>query len=112
MANWEYRTLLYGSPQAPPEALRRWQYWIWPWAFAKRRWVICPTRAEMQIRQVGDSEKARFIGKILQAMRLLETALKELDAEGWELVSTSFSGIFNLYGTAVLRRLATKDQQA
>jgi len=43
-------------------------------------------------------------------MRLLETALKELDAEGWELVSTSFSGVFAFYGTAVLRRPAAGQQ--
>jgi len=40
-------------------------------------------------------------------MRLLETALEELDVEGWELVSTSFSGTLAFYGTAVLRRPAT-----
>jgi hypothetical protein len=92
MAKWQYMTLMYGTPDK-----------------RGRRWVITPPDAATEGKQVGQAEKGRFMGKIWQAMRLLETALEELDADGWELVSTSFSGIFNLYGTAVLRRSKSKD---
>ena len=112
MAQWEYRSLMYGTAQVPLETVRRWQYWMWPWAFAMRRWVVTASTADGQFRTVGKSEKSRFFGRIWQAMCLLETALKELDDEGWELVSTSFSGIWALYGTAVVRRPITKDQQS
>ncbi len=87
MAKWQYITLLYGTADKHG-----------------RRWVITASDPTSESKQVGQAEKGRFIGRIWQAMRLLETALEELDAEGWELVSASFSGIFTLYGTAVLRR--------
>ena len=101
MAKWEYCTLLYGSPYRPRGDPGR----------GMRQWVINATSCDVQSRRVGESGKPRFIGRIWQAMRLLETALKELDGEGWELVSTSFSGIFSFYGTAVLRRPIANDQQ-
>ena len=93
MAQWEYRTLLYGTPER-----------------GMRRWVITASRADTASKAVGESERSSFIGRIWQALRLLETALKELDGEGWEFVSTSFSGMFTLYGVAVLRRRIDKDQ--
>lgn len=95
MARWEYITLIYGTGD--------WQ---------GRRWVITAPDATTQSKQVGQSERGRLAGRIWQANRLLESALKELDAEDWELVSTSFSGIFNFYGTAVLRRPAVKQGDA
>jgi hypothetical protein len=93
MAKWEYITLVYGTADK-----------------SGRRWVITVSDITSESKQVGQAERGRFLGRIWQAMRLLETALKELDADGWELVSTSFSGIFSFYGTAVLRRPVTKDQ--
>lgn len=89
MATWEYITLIYGTADK-----------------RGRRWTVIPPDAKTEGRQVGRAEKGRFIGRVWQGMRLLETALKELDAEGWELVTTSFSGTFGFYGTAVLRRPA------
>jgi len=86
MAKWQYMTLIYGTADKQG-----------------RRWMITPANGVAEGKQVGENEKSRFIGRICQALRLLETALTELDAEGWELVSTSCSGIWNFYGTAVLR---------
>lgn len=90
MAQWEYRTLIYGT------------------ANPLRRWVITAPDAKTASQQVGDAEKGRFVGRIWQGMRLLESALRELDADGWELVSASFSGILSFYGCAVLRRPVAK----
>ena len=90
MARWEYRTLIYGT------------------AKPLRRWVITASDAKTPCQQVGDAEKGRFVGRIWQAQHLLETALRELDADGWELVSVSFSGILSFYGCAVLKRRAVK----
>jgi hypothetical protein len=48
-----------------------------------------------------------LIGGIHQQMRQLEQALKELDQEGWELVSASiWMTFFTRHGVAVLRRPA------
>lgn len=88
MAKWQYMTLIYGTETRQHG----------------RRWVITAPDITAESKQVGQSEKGRFMGRLWQALRLLETALEELDADGWELVSTSFSGLFNLYGTAVVRR--------
>ena len=45
-------------------------------------------------------------------MRLLETALKAMDAEGWELVSYTYSStLFYLNGTAILRRPANEGKE-
>lgn len=87
MKTYEYLTLIYGTADRHG-----------------RRWVITAKDARTLSRQVGRAEPGRFVGRIWQAMRLLETALEELDADGWELVATSFSGLFNFYGTTVLRR--------
>lgn len=95
MARWEYITLIY--PTADKHG---------------RRWVVTAPDVASESKQVGKAEKGRLAGRIWQALRLLETALQELDAEGWELVSTSFSGIFTFYGTAVLRRPAAQDNHA
>lgn len=92
MAKWQYMTLVYGANSIKHG----------------RRWVIVAHDAISESKQVGQAEKGRFIGQIWQAMRLLETALEELDADGWELVSASFSGTFGFYGTAVLRRQRTE----
>lgn len=89
MAKWQYMTLIYGTADKHG-----------------RRWVITAPDNKSESRQVGKAEKGRFIGRIWQAMKLLETALEELDADGWELVSTSFSGTIGFYGTAVLRKPA------
>ena len=69
-----------------------------------RRWVATAPDPQTSGRQVGQAEKGRFVGRVWQAMRLLETALRELDAEGWELVSASLSGALSLYGCAVVRK--------
>ena len=87
MGKWEYITLRYvlHDPRGA-------------------RWVITPADPDAETKQVGKAEKRRFAGRIMQGLRLLEIALEELDADGWELVSASFDGIMNLYGTAFLRR--------
>ena len=92
MAQWEYTAIVMGAPDKKG-----------------RKWVIASPDPKIVVgKQVGEAEKPRFIGKIWQGARLLESALKEMDAEGWELVSHSFSGILAFYGTAVLRRPAGK----
>ncbi len=97
MAQWEYTTIIMGTPDKKG-----------------RRWVITPIAIEpdkMPGEQVGEAEKPRFFGKLWQGLHLLESALKEMDAEGWELVSHSFSGTLAFYGTAVLRRPASKVEE-
>lgn len=93
MPRWNYRTLIY-------EAAER----------GVRRWVITAPTAQSTSQQVGDSEKGRLAGRVWQGLRLLETALRELDADGWELVSVSFSGILSFYGCAVLKRPAAMSE--
>ena len=88
MAQWEYRTLMYGT------------------ADPLRRWVITAPDVLTRGQQVGGAEKGRFICRIWQGLHLLESALQELDADGWELVSVSFSGVLSFYGCAVLKRRA------
>ena len=91
MAQWEYRSLMYGT------------------ADPLRRWVITAPDAKTACQQVGEAEKGRFVGRIWQGLHLLETALRELDADGWELVSVSFSGLlFSFYGCAILKRPVAK----
>ncbi len=93
MAQWEYTTIGMGTPDKKG-----------------RKWVITSPDAETVGTQVGDSEKPRFIARFWQGMRLFKTALKEMDADGWELVSYTYSStLFYLNGTAILRRPATKD---
>ena len=95
MAQWEYTTLIMGTPDNKG-----------------RKWVMTSPDPKIAGRQVGEAEKPRFLGKMWQGVRLLESALKEMDAEGWELVSHSFSGlIVAFYGTAVLRRPASKVEE-
>lgn len=90
MARWEFITIVMGTPDQEG-----------------RRWVTASTDPAVPSRQVGEAKKPRFSGRIWQALELLETALEEMDKDGWELVSHSFSGlIFGFYGTAVLRRPA------
>ena len=90
MANWEYRTLMY-LPHGTKGVGCGWS--------VVGEWGEDPKR-------VGDTAKPRFIGKVWQAAKLLETALVELDLDGWELVSTSYSGVIGFYGLAVVRRAA------
>lgn len=96
MVTWEYRTLIYGTPAAAPGSFGRFRG-VRHWAFA------APTHDAASV-VVGESEQARFVGKLWQANRLLESALAQLDREGWELVSASFSGLIGLYGTAIVKR--------
>ena len=93
MAKWEYTTILMGTPDKNG-----------------RRWVTTSPDPKIPGQQVGEAEKRRIIGSLWQGLRLLETALKEMDADGWELVSHSFygPGFGGLTGTAVLRRPASK----
>ena len=85
MAQWEYTTIVMGTPDKK-----------------ERKWVIASPDPKIVVgKQVGEAEKPCFIGKLWQGLRLLETALKEMDAEGWELVSHSV-GLGN--GNAILRR--------
>ena len=92
MANWEYRTLMYLPHGSKGVGCG---------------WSIVESHPSPDMKRVGDSEKPRFLGKIWQAAKLLETALVELDLDGWELVSTSYSGTIAFYGLAVVRRAAT-----
>ncbi len=91
MANWEYKTLVYGIEGKV--------------FYSNRFWVDVSTSLDEPGNRYGPTERSRLIGKIFQAMKQLEEALKQLDEEGWELVSTSFStGIFSFHGMAVLRK--------
>ena len=94
MARYEYCTLFYSKPK--PKMCS---------------WVITAKDAETPCQPVGELAKPRFSGRIWQALHQLETALRELDDDGWELVSTSFSGIYTFYGTAVLKRPAQKGKR-
>ena len=91
MAQYEYTTLVMGTSSDKG-----------------RRWVITSPDPKIPSKQVGEAEKARVLGGLWQGAHLLETALKEMDAEGWELVSHSFSGYLAFYGSAVLRRPASR----
>ena len=92
MAKWEYMTICMGTPDNKG-----------------RRWITTSPDLKTPGKQVGEAQKPRFIGRLWQGVWLLETALKELDADGWELVSHSFSGlVLGFYGTAVLKRPANR----
>ena len=93
MATWEYRTLYFVRHQKKGMC----------------GWVIV-TREFVDPERVGDTEKRRF-SMFWQAAALLETALAELDLDGWELVSTSYGGFFGFYGLAVVRRSVTGNPQ-
>ena len=90
MATWEYRTLMFMLHQKKGTC----------------GWAIVEGDPSPDLERVGDSEKRRF-WKMWQAAKLLETALVELDLDGWELVSTSYSGFWGFYGFAVVRRSVT-----
>ena len=90
MSTWEYRTLMFISHQKK-----------------ECGWGVVKNDPSPDLERVGDSEKRRFIGKVWQAAKLLETALVELDLDGWELVSTSYSGTIGFYGLAIVRRSVT-----
>lgn len=88
MQRWEYTAIMMGTPDNQG-----------------RRWVTVSPDPKAPAQQVGEAEKPRYIGRLWQGVRLLESAVKEMDAEGWELVSHSFSGnVVGFYGTAILRR--------
>jgi hypothetical protein len=86
MSRWEYKTLLYSLEG---------RYW-----YSLRFWVDPTGKA------YGPRERATLIGGLVRQMRQLEEALKELDQEGWELVSVSTWMAFpaTRHGCAVLRR--------
>lgn len=60
MAQWEYRTLIYGTATALPGkgSFRGF-----------RRWVITAPTLTSPSEQVGEAEPDRFVGRIWQAMR-------------------------------------------
>jgi hypothetical protein len=88
MANqWEYKSLTYSLQGKVVYSLRFW--------------------ADSSGRAYGPKDRARLIGGIAQQVRQLGEALKELDQEGWELVSVSvWMTFFVRHGVAVLRRSA------
>ena len=89
MVNREHMTLVMGAPDSEG---RRWK-------------KISSDPQKPTGQQVGFAEKPCLVGRLHQGTRLLESAVREMDQEGWELVSHSFSGlIFAFYGVAVFRR--------
>jgi len=89
MAQWEYKSLTYGKEGKVVYSLRFWE--------------------DASRRTYGPKERGRLIGGVHQQMRQLEVALKQVDQEGWELVSVSVSVwmiFFARHGVAVLRRPA------
>ena len=83
MPQWEYKTLTYGIEGKYVYSLRFWE------DFSRQTY----------------GPKERSMTGIPQQMRQLEEALKELDQEGWELVSASiWLNFFTRQGVAVLRR--------
>ena len=96
MAQSEYTTIIMGTPDKKG-----------------RRWVTTSPDPKKPGKQVGEAEKRRIIGSLWQGARLLETALKEMGADGWGLVSHSMHGpgLGGLTGTAVLRRPASEVEE-
>jgi hypothetical protein len=86
MSVWEYKTLVYSLEGKVVYSLRFW--------------------ADSAGKAYGPRERSTLIGGIARQMRQLEDALKELDREGWELVSVSawMAFPFTRHGCAVLRR--------
>jgi hypothetical protein len=86
MSGWEYKTLVYSIEGKVVYSLRFW--------------------ADSAGKAYGPRERSTLIGGIIRQMRQLEEALKELDREGWELVSVSawLAFPFTRHGCAVLRR--------
>ncbi|MDA1252450.1 MAG: hypothetical protein O2820_24885 [Planctomycetota bacterium] len=46
-----------------------------------RRWVTISPDPMIPGKQVGEAQEPRLIGRLWKGIRLLETALKEMDAE-------------------------------
>lgn len=90
MSNWEYKTLVYAIEGKV--------------IYSERFWADSAGKA------YGPRERSRLIGGESYQMWQLEEALKELDGEGWELVSVStrLSFPFTRGGSAVLRRPAAQ----
>jgi hypothetical protein len=87
MPQWEYKSLTYAVQGKVVYTLRFW--------------------ADSSGRSYGPKERGRLIGGVRQQVRQLEEALKELDQEGWELVSSSiWTTFFVRHGVALLRRPA------
>ena len=87
MARWDYKTLTYVHE---PAAFSRRRYW-----------------ADQSGTAYGPKERGRWVGGDAHQMRQLEEALKELDRDGWELVSVSVWSSYSVRsGAAVLRRPA------
>jgi hypothetical protein len=86
MSHWEYKTLIYSIEGKYVYSLRFW--------------------ADRMGKVYGPRERATLVGGLWRQMRQLEEALKELDQEGWELVSVSVWTAFlaTRHGCAVLRR--------
>jgi hypothetical protein len=94
MAQWEYKSLVYGIEGK--------------YIYSLRFWVDGSGRV------YGPRERSRLIGGLFQQVRQLEEALKELDQEGWELVSATIGlSWWVRHGVSVLRRprLATSQSQ-
>lgn len=91
MTHWEYKTLTYLLEGKHFYSLRY-------WGDASAGKVY------------GPQERATLVGGVWRQMRQLEEALKELDKEGWELVSVSVwtAFLFTRHGCAVLRRPASQ----
>ena len=86
MSKWEYETLVYSIEGKVVYSLRFW--------------------ADFAGKAYGPRERSTLIGGVFHQMRQLEEALKELDGEGWELVSVSTwtTFPFTRQGCAMLRR--------
>ncbi len=86
MSNWEYKTLIYGIEGKVVYSLRFW--------------------GDSAGKAYGPRERSTLIAGISRQMCQLEEALKELDRDGWELVSVSVwtAFLFTRQGCAVLRK--------
>ena len=88
MPQWEYTTLVMGTPDN-----------------RGRCWVRVSSDPATPGEAVGSTEKPSFSSRLWQGVRLLNSAIDEMDKEGWELVTYSFSGLlFYFYGVATFRR--------
>jgi len=90
MTKWEYSTLVMGTPGKEGRC----------WKMVAR-----DPKTAVAGKRYGKAEKPCLVGRLWQGARLLESAAQEMDADGWELVSHSFSGlVFGFSGVAVFRR--------
>jgi len=94
MKHWEYKTLVYALEGK--------------YFYSLRCWYDCSAG-----KVYGPRERAILVGGIPGQLRQLEEAMKELDQEGWELVSVSVWTAFPMtrHGCAVLRRPTAPDKQ-